>query len=787
MAGLTAAELEAVVGVDASPFSSGLDKMLGMLEGWGGKAGKVFAGVGAAGGALFAAGIASAFSLDDVRAQLQAELGLTVDDAARYGDIAAAAYANNFGESLEEVASATAAVVSSIKGMRKASDAEVQAMTERALTFAQVFEIDVNRAVQVAGQAVKQGLATDATQAFDLITATMQRVPKNIREDVIDAIDEYGGVMAQLGKTGEEAFTLLAKSSAKGMFGIDKTGDALKEFTLLATDLDAAGETYKQLGLNGRQMSDDLLAGGDRAAKAFDQIVDGLLGIENPTNRAKHAIALFGAPIEDLGKKDIPKFLAALDRGKEGLGDFEGSTDRMSKALGSTASANIASFWRGLQAATVTALGQYLIPYTRDATAWLTQNLGPALATIGGIATTVGGALLRFAGWVDANRTPIMVVAGVITGLLIPALIGWAVQQGITTAMAVMSWTLTQAAAVKSAAAQVVAAWRVVAGWVLMGAQALLGAARVAAAWFIALGPIGWAIAAIAGVVVLVIKYWDDIKRITAKVWSWVVDKVKWAAGLAVKVFRNFTLPGLIIKHWSKIKAVFSAGVAAVVGFAKSLPGRILSALSGLGKALTTPHRLALNAALSIVRGLGGKVVSWIAGIPGKLLSLGSKFASAGKSILQKFIDGMKNAAGIISGIAGNVWDTVRGLLNGAIGKINDALEFKIKVGPKSFSINPPDIPQLATGGRATSATLAVIGEGREPESVLPDSVLRGLLERAHAAGAAGADRGSRGDGRVMGDVHIHGTDRDRTSEFIGQLDHLMRAARYGGVYANAG
>ena len=44
-------------------------------------------------------------------------------------------------------------------------------------------------------------------------------------------------------------------------------------------------------------------------------------------------------------------------------------------------------------------------------------------------------------------------------------------------------------------------------------------------------------------------------------------------------------------------------------------------------------------------------------------------------------------------------------------------------------------LPQLATGGRATRGTLAVIGEGAEPESVLPDSVLRGLLERANRAG----------------------------------------------------
>jgi phage-related minor tail protein len=47
---------------------------------------------------------------------------------------------------------------------------------------------------------------------------------------------------------------------------------------------------------------------------------------------------------------------------------------------------------------------------------------------------------------------------------------------------------------------------------------------------------------------------------------------------------------------------------------------------------------------------------------------------------------------------------------------------------------------KLASGGRVTGATVALIGEGREPETVLPDSLLRGLLERtaAQAAGPGG-------------------------------------------------
>jgi len=101
-------------------------------------------------------------------------------------------------------------------------------------------------------------------------------------------------------------------------------------------------------------------------------------------------------------------------------------------------------------------------------------------------------------------------------------------------------------------------------------------------------------------------------------------------------------------------------------------------------------------------------------------------------------VDGLKNAGGVVSDIAGNVWNAVRGLLNSAIGKINSALNFSIPIPGPNIQVRAGQIPTLATGGRATGATLALIGEGREPETVLPDSMLRGLLERNAGGGAVG-------------------------------------------------
>ena len=93
-----------------------------------------------------------------------------------------------------------------------------------------------------------------------------------------------------------------------------------------------------------------------------------------------------------------------------------------------------------------------------------------------------------------------------------------AVASGIKTAAV---WTGTIVAqAVSSTIAFGVQVAKVVAGWVLMGAQSLLAAAKVALAWLIAMGPIGLVIAAVIGLVALIIANWDTITRVTTELWE---------------------------------------------------------------------------------------------------------------------------------------------------------------------------------------------------------------------------------------------------------------------------
>lgn len=412
----------------ASRFSGGLKSALKNLG--------ALAGVAALGDTFL-----KAMDVEAATDKLTAQLGLTAAESERIGGVAGRLYANAYGGSIEEVNTAVGAVVSSIQGMRTASDNAVEGMTAKVLNFATAFEVDVARAAQVAGQLITTGLAKNGSEAMDLLTASMQRVPMAVRDDILDAADEYGPFMQQIGLTGQKAFGLLVQGAQKGMYGIDKTGDALKEFTIRATDMSTATKgAYDAIGLNAQKMTNDLLAGGERGSKAFDKIVNGLLGIQDPAKRANTAIALFGTPLEDLGVNDIPKFLQGLRGSEKALKKTEGAADRMGKTLKDNAKTNMTSFMRQAQSVFVKILGEHVIPIVREVAGFLANALGPALDIVGSILKNVVGPILqKVTGFLKDHSEAVKFFA-ITLGTGLAALLAYRAVSSITSM--IKAWTL---------------------------------------------------------------------------------------------------------------------------------------------------------------------------------------------------------------------------------------------------------------------------------------------------------------------------------------------------------
>lgn len=149
-------------------------------------------------------------------------------------------------------------------------------------------------------------------------------------------------------------------------------------------------------------MTRKLLAGGDEAAGAFEQIVGGLRGITDPAAQSQAALALFGTALEDLGTGEIPTFLAGFQETTGALGEVDGT---MSK-VGDTLNGSVKTGWKEVTRTWVQIVGTVgagLLPILDTVPSWLNDN--PAVLQV---ATAALGVLTLAWPW-SATRaiTPI--------------------------------------------------------------------------------------------------------------------------------------------------------------------------------------------------------------------------------------------------------------------------------------------------------------------------------------------------------------------------------------------
>jgi hypothetical protein len=93
-------------------------------------------------------------------------------------------------------------------------------------------------------------------------------------------------------------------------------------------------------------------------------------------------------------------------------------------------------------------------------------------------------------------------------------------------------------------------------GLLMIGRQALVQGARMAAGLLLGIGPIGWIIAAVIGLVALIILKWDEIKAFTTKTWNAVATVLK-------TVWNDIkrAIAEKVVEVYSKVKEYFNKAV----------------------------------------------------------------------------------------------------------------------------------------------------------------------------------------------------------------------------------
>ena len=184
---------------------------------------------------------------------------------------------------------------------------------------------------------------------------------------------------------------------------------------------------------------------------------------------------------------------------------------------------------------------------------------------------------------------------------------------------------------------------------------------------------------------------------------------------------------GIFTGAWNLIAGVWGAAV----GWFGSIWGGIVGVFSVVAGWFGGVFRGAWNAIVSVFGGLAG----WFRGIWNGVVGIfGSVGVSIGNAIGGAFRGAINGVLGFVSGMINGFINSI----NWATGIINAIPGVHI---PKIPNLN---IPQLAEGGIATKATLAMIGEGSEPEAVIPLSKLSQFLKNS---------MDERGTGKSSGDT----------------------------------
>ncbi|MFI0932910.1 hypothetical protein ACH4RG_14325 [Streptomyces sp. NPDC021019] len=720
------------------------DRASGVVERMGERMGAASATIGAGIGMALGVGVATSLSMEGANAKLANQLDLNKAEAARIGGVTGAVFADGFAATTDEVAVALRGVASSMVDVGDTSSAELQDLTTKAKVLADSLNYDVSEATKAAGTLMKAGMAKDGTEAFDLIAAAAQRLPDGMANEIPAMVSEYSSFFQELGVTGPQMMGALTEAAKNPLFEIDKLGDAVKEFNLVVADTDAVAEPLKKLGLDVKDIQH--LVNSGKGTQAFDQIVVALSKVKNQTDATRLAQQLMGGPGED-AKTSLIGLGKAGGFAAVGLKDAAGSTQEMVDRVEGSSTHTLNKF----KNSALTTLADVSAAFINFGV----QNQGavvPLLYTLGTLAGIIMA--VAVAQKVYATYSAIATVAtNVMNSATYRAIAGWTRMMAVglmayvrIAGAAVVSAATTAAAWVGSAlvsigtwiAAVVRAGITAAVQFTMMAARAVAWAVVMAAQWLIAMGPIGWVIAAVIGLVILIIANWDKIKHYTGVVFTWLWSKIKGTLVTILSWVTGWVIVKYFLNHWDRIKAGTVAKVAGLISFVRGLPGRILGALSSLNNLLYSKGTAVVQGLWRGIQSMGG----WLKGqlmsfarsvIPGPIakalgISSPSKVTTEqGKWIAKGLAVGLTGSAKQVKSAADKVAGIIRKSL--APGKGRAAALAKVSTGSKALVAMANKEVKLAAKLKVATKSLSDQIKARDK---LAADVKKGVLDSAN-------------------------------------------------------
>ena len=655
--------------------------------------------------------------------QVAAATGAAGAELENLRDVMENVYADNFGEDVADVADAVALVN---RNMANLDQNGLTAATEGALALRDAFEYDVEESTRAA-EAIRKNFGASAEDAFSLIAAGAQN-GLDYSGELIDTINEYSSQFAKLGFDADGMFNILQAGADGTAWNLDKVGDAIKEFSIRAIDgSDTTVEAFTSLGYNAEELMATFAAGGEGANDAFFDVLDTLMAVDDQVERDALGVALFGTQWEDLGVEAM-EAMANASQAAYATGD---ALEQINPVKYNDLDSAIQGIGRQIEVALLPAadaMYQSLMSNMPEISAAI-EEVSPVVAEIAeDFADWAGGAISEglpvlvdgikdFADWAGKayeKAKPFLNFLWEHKGTVLAIAAGLRILRpaigAVTTAMNAFKTAKTFMALLQSSGkiTQITGAFQKF-GSVLMG-------------------PLG-VIIAIAAAIALLYKNWDTVK-------AWLVN------------FGN-----TVNQIWTNFSNMVGNAITAI---GQKFP--LLGAyLQGWWESI--------QAAVDNVKAIFQNIIDFISNV----------FSGNWSAAWQNIVNIFGNLFGMIVNLAKAPINGVISAINWVLSKINSISvtipDWVPGVGGKTLGFNIPTIPQLAEGGVATSPTLAEIGEGGEPEAVMPLSKLADLLDeytkKPKPTGGAGRQEDGGGETIVFSPVlNFYGkADREEVEE----------------------
>ena len=581
------------------------------------------------------------------------------------------------------------------------------AATEGALALRDAFEYDVAESTRAA-EAIRKNFGSSAEEAFSLIAAGAQN-GLDYSGELIDTINEYSSQFAKLGFDADGMFNILQAGADGTAWNLDKVGDAIKEFSIRAIDgSDTTVEAFTSLGYNAEELMATFAAGGEGANDAFFDVLDTLMAVDDQVERDALGVALFGTQWEDLGVEAME----AMANASQAAYDTGDALEQINQVKYNDLDSALQGIGRQIEVA--------LLPAADAMYQSLMSNMPEISAAIEEVSPVVAEIAEDFADWAGgaiSEGLPVLVDG-------IRDFADWA-GKAYEKAKPFLSFLWEHKGTVLAVAA---------------GAKALSVATKAAtvatkamsAAVKFLTSPMGMTlgiITAVAAALVLLYKNWDTVK-------AWLVN------------FGN-----TVNQIWTNFSNMVGNAITAI---GQKFP--LLGAyLQGWWESI--------QAAVDNVKAIFQNIIDFISNV----------FSGNWSAAWQNIVNIFGNLFGMIVNLAKAPINGVISAINWVLSKINSISvtipDWVPGVGGKTLGLNIPTIPQLAEGGVATSPTLAEIGEGGEPEAVMPLSKLAALLDeytkKPKPTGGAGRQEDGGGETIVFSPVlNFYGkADREEVEE----------------------